>query len=162
MKKNLRNALLLVGLLALFAVVPAFARDVVQDGGTTVVFTPQQQTILTVVIASAALTAWRFISELYKKQKWEIKDVYLNYMVLAISLLVAFVWYPVILPAFPDLTTADPADKFPLIGKYITQVFALIGQWWIYGKAAYDLLLKQIKNSIGAAVAPKVFTEKDK
>lgn len=132
---------------------PVFA---LQGETPGVTFTFEQQFILTAVIGSAIVAVFRLIYEWARKTRFEVPDIYMQWCVVLVSIVVSWIWFPFVLPEWPGLSGEPPAVIQGLL-VYASEFITLLLGWFLYAIAAYELIIRHVKDKLGQIVARSVY-----
>jgi uncharacterized membrane protein len=115
------------------------------------------QIVVVGLVATILLNVLRLAYEFAAKQKFAIPELGMQAIVMIVSGVLAYLWYPLILPIRPVLAGADTPTIIQLILKYVSDWIILLGAFFAVSHFFYRLLIKRIKDGLGAVIVPKVY-----
>lgn len=110
------------------------------------------------VTASVVVIVLRFIYEFAAKKSLTVPNWVMLVLVYLASLVLAWLWFPQTLPAYPGWGW-DPTSILPFL-VYLGQLLVILTAYASVAAGIYTLMLKDVKDSIGQAILPKLYPAK--
>jgi len=114
------------------------------------------QVVLVGIVTTVLLNVFRLIYEYARKKKWQVPELAMQGVVLAVSIGLAWLWFPAALPQLPVFTGELP-DMVMAGFNYLGLLVAALAGMFGTSHFLYKLIVKGIKNGLGELFMPSVY-----
>lgn len=142
MSKFMKFLLVLFAVLMLALTVTHLAYAYIGETPPPVVLS-SEQIVLISLIASVLTTAIKLSREFFTKRAWVYPKMFGEVLVMAVAVVVGYLWFPVSFPALPEFS-GDLNSIVVNVAAYLSQWVTLLGQFFGVAYFIYHLILKQV------------------
>lgn len=115
-----------------------------------------EQLLLIGFIASALVIFFRLVIEVMAKMKLQLSDLWMRIIVYVVSGGVAYLWFPPAVPPLPDFFGEFPGIVVNVL-DFAARLFTVLSVFFVVAHSIYELLLRKVKNAIGAVLLPRLY-----